>query len=87
MKNSEIDKDVEQEIDQSRRKLLKKTYTAPVVIALGSMAFSADAGASWWGHRHTFGCGHSNRRRNESSSLRNSRCRRCGFSVCQCRRH
>ena len=35
----------EETCDQSRRKLLKKSYTAPVIIALGTMSFSTDSQA------------------------------------------
>ena len=50
IKGEELERKVDTEVcDTSRRKLLKKAYAAPVVVALGSMAFSADARA--WGHR------------------------------------
>jgi len=62
IKGEELGKKIDNEVcDTSRRKLLKKAYTAPVVVALGSMTFSADAKAwgNWGGHhKHFSGCGH-----------------------------
>ena len=54
--------------DVSRRKLLKKAYVAPVVVALGSMAFTADANAGGFGayHKKSPGAHHSG---GSSSSL------------------
>jgi len=46
--------------DTSRRNLLKKAYVAPIVVALGSMAFTTQAQAGWF-KKHAgkcfFGCG------------------------------
>ncbi len=69
IKGDRLDVKLDADIDVSRRKLLKKAYTAPVVIALGSMTFTADVDA-WGGsrHRHFAGCGH-NGGGSSSSSL------------------
>jgi len=69
--------------DQSRRKLLKKSYVAPAVIALGSMSFTTEAKAGWFGgggHHHGGSTG-------GSSSLSSSGCCHiCGllFKYCKC---
>lgn len=63
--------------NQSRRDLLKKAYKAPVVVALGTMAASQEAKATWWFTRDR----HSS---NSSSSLTGTTCNRCFRFPCCC---
>lgn len=75
MKNTEPTEEV---CDHSRRNLLKKSYTAPAIIVLGSMSFSTDAKASWgnWGG--------SSSTSGSSSLSGGSVCNICFFSPCCC---
>jgi len=88
IKGEELEKRVDTEVcDTSRRKLLKKAYTAPVVVALGSMAFSTQAQAKHFGACF-FGCGCPTSGGNSSSSSLSSgggKCNICGFPFpCKC---
>ncbi len=72
IKGDRLNEKLDTDIDVSRRKLLKKAYTAPAVIALGSMTFAADAdawGGAWGHHKHFSGCGHNGGGSSSSSSL------------------
>ena len=76
IKGEELERKVDTEVcDTSRRKLLKKAYATPVVVALGSMVFSADAkawGPFGGGHKHFSGCGHNSGGGSSSSSSSSS---------------
>lgn len=75
-------KDVE-ECDLSRRALLKKAYSAPVVIALGTMSYSQDAKAFGW---HFWGGHHGGGHHGGGSSLGGGTCNICHSFPCCCKK-
>jgi len=77
---SYLNMEKEKNCDQSRRNLLKKSYTAPAMVALGSMSFSVEAKAGWfWGTKKDTGSSSGG-----SSLSGGSTCQVCFCSPCIC---